>query len=112
MHWTRRIRRGTNCPDTIAESVAAGLGVPAAIGLLVRGQKTTRQADLPPGSRLANIKGVFRVAKGCQLQGARVLLVDDILTTGATCNEAAKTLLSAGASDVAIAVIARAEPWK
>ena len=111
MHWTRRLQRGTNCPDTFAESLANGLGIKAAIHLLKRRRKTVRQTDLPQGSRSSNVREVFRVSFGRKVQGVRVLLVDDILTTGSTCNEAAKALLSAGAAEVAVAIVARATPW-
>lgn len=75
--------------------------------LLVRTRKTLPQADLPPSRRFENVRGAFRLAAGYDIRGARVLLVDDILTTGATCSEAAKVLKQAGAASVAVAVIAR-----
>lgn len=111
MHWTRRLWRGTNCPETIAEHLADGLNVPFAPDLLVRIRKTQRQTFLPPGQRQENVRGAFRPRKGYDLADLRVLLVDDVLTTGATCNEAAKVLLAARAQAVAVAVIARALSW-
>jgi predicted amidophosphoribosyltransferase len=51
--------------------------------------------------------GAFRLARGYDIKGARVLLVDDVLTTGATCDEAAKTLKGAGAASVVVTVLAR-----
>jgi predicted amidophosphoribosyltransferase len=83
--------------------------VPVARRLLIRRRKTLRQFSLPPSERFGNVRRAFRVAAGYHLSAARVLLIDDILTTGATCNEAAKSLLAAGAARVAVAVIARAE---
>jgi len=55
------------------------------------------------------VRGAFRAARHADLPGARLLLVDDIMTTGATVNEGAKELRRAGASFVAVAVVARAE---
>jgi len=52
--------------------------------------------------------GAFALATGYDIKGARVLLVDDVLTTGTTCNEAAKTLVRGGAAAVCVAVLARA----
>lgn len=110
MHWTRRLRRGTNTAETMAESLSQHLNVPFAPNLLTRKLKTQRQADLPLGRRFDNVRGAFRIGKGYDLNGQRVLILDDILTTGATCSEAARELLAAGASEVAVTAIARAVP--
>jgi predicted amidophosphoribosyltransferase len=78
---------------------------------LVRRRYTSPQKDLPPRERFKNVRGAFRMSRRnpVQWKGARVLLVDDILTTGATCSEAARVLKEAGASSVFVAVIARAQ---
>ena len=109
MHWTRRWARGTNSAEIIAEVVAQRHALPIAGRLLVRRRKTRRQFNLHPGERIRNIHSAFRLSAGYHFSAARVLLVDDILTTGATCNEAAKVLRAAGARRVAVAVVARAE---
>jgi ComF family protein len=109
MHWTRRARRGTNSAETIAARLANRLRLPLAPDLLARRRRTAPQASLSPGRRKANVRGAFRVRPHADLAGARVLLVDDILTTGATLNEAGKMFAKAGAADVAVAVLARAE---
>jgi predicted amidophosphoribosyltransferase len=69
---------------------------------------TFPQAGLPLSQRFRNVEGAFRVRRPEAVKGARVLLVDDVLTTGATCSEAAKVLKEAGAAAVAVAVVARA----
>jgi ComF family protein len=109
MHWARRAWRGENCPETIASGLGAALRLPVAPHLLVRHRRTVAQASLSPRRRRANVRGAFRTGRHADLPGARVLLADDILTTGATLNEAARTLCRAGASDVYVAVLARAE---
>jgi len=109
MHWTRRAWRGTNSPHTIATCLASRLGIPLATHLLVRSRRTAPQATLSPNKRRANVRGAFRVRAHRDLPGARVLLVDDIMTTGATLNEAAKVLAKAGAGEITVAVLARAE---
>jgi ComF family protein len=109
MHWTRRAWRGANSPETIAARLAARLRVPLATELLVRRRRTAPQASLSAPKRRANVRGAFRVRPHADLLGARVLLVDDILTTGATLNEAAKTLANAGSGEITVAVLARAE---
>ena len=105
MHWTRKAWRGTNSPQTIAERLARRLDAPLAPHLLVRCRRTEPQASLS----LPNDGPTFRACPHPDLAGARLLLVNDIMTTGATANEAARMLIKAGAASVAIAVLARAE---
>jgi ComF family protein len=109
MHWRRRMARGANSPDAVAEVIARFLSRPVEPRCLVRTRATEPQRSLPPKQRMANMRGAFRVCRGDRVRGARVLLVDDILTTGATCNEAARVLRAAGAASVHVAVVARAE---
>jgi ComF family protein len=108
MHWSRRIWRGANSPTAVAQRVARHLRVPMAEHLLVRRRRTVPQATLSPRRRRANVRGAFRAPARRDLPGARLLVVDDIMTTGATLDEAAKALLLAGAAFVAVAVVARA----
>jgi ComF family protein len=108
MHWMHRIRRRVNNPELIARSVATALEISSRRGWLVRCKKTLTQSDLPPRQRFLNVRGAFRVRHARKIQGRRIILVDDVLTTGATCSEAAKVLKQAGAAMVAVAVIARA----
>jgi ComF family protein len=109
MHWKRRLVRKTNSPELVARPIAAGLQVPLFQRTLRRCRNTLPQKDLHPRQRRENLRGAFRLAKRYDLDGARVVLVDDILTTGATCNEAANVLKRGGASAVIVAVLARAE---
>jgi len=107
MHWRRRCTRGTNSATIIAERLARRLGIPLAAGMLRRERNTPPQFTLPPSERRANVRGAFSVNAGYHLQRARVLVVDDILTTGATCSEAARVLKRSGAARVAVVVAAR-----
>jgi len=107
MHWRRRAVRLANSTCTMAEVLARTLGKPLAEGLLSRRRSTAPQSTLPPSGRAKNLRQAFALGAGYRLESAHVLLVDDILTTGATCNEAARTLKKAGAAQVSVAVIAR-----
>lgn len=109
MHWLRRVVQGHNGPDLAASFWASRLGLGDYPRLLVRNRRTRPQAGLSPNERQANVRNAFSVRRGHNVRGARVLLVDDILTTGATCSEAARTLKRAGAASVAVVVVGRAQ---
>jgi ComF family protein len=109
MFWTRRVGRGINSPDVLAHCLAESLRIPLRRNLLIRCRNTLPQAHLPPSQRFKNVRGAFRVRRPEAVQNARVLLVDDVLTTGATCSEAARMLKQAGAASVVVAVLARTQ---
>jgi ComF family protein len=108
MHWSRHLRRGINSPDLLASCLAAGLGPPVRRALK-RIHKTKLQRTLRVAQRFRNLRGAFALRTGYDLRGTRVLLVDDILTTGATASAAARALKQAGAAVVVVAVLARAQ---
>ena len=117
MHRFRREDRGVNSPDLIAEELARQLKVPLFRHLVQRVRLTDLQYTLSQRARAENVSNAFvlrplsfsdRLFRR-SVTGKNILLVDDILTTGATCNEITKILLSAGVRTVTVAVIARAE---
>ncbi len=108
MHWARRLQRGANAPDVLAERLARRLGVPLC-PMLARRRHTAPQASLARAARLTNLRQAFGLRGSYNCRGARVLLVDDVLTTGTTCGEATRVLLRHGAATVSVAVLARAE---
>ncbi len=110
MHWRRRWVRGVNSPEILARALGRRLGVSVEDRLVITHRRTRLQTELSPTARKTNVQGAFRVRTSAQLQGARVLLVDDVLTTGATAGEIAKMLKQAGASAVWAAVLARTPP--
>lgn len=93
----RRKQRGYDIPEAVFKNALAQHGVWQP-DVLARIKATTPQYGLTPGERRSNVRGCFK-AKG-DAQGKSILLVDDILTTGATLEEAAKTLKHAGAKSV------------
>jgi ComF family protein len=106
LHWYRRLRRGYNQSEALARSLAGRLQLPCRPGWLARRLSTSFQHHQTPTGRKANVRGAFRAAKRAELRGRTVLLVDDVLTTGSTCSEAARALRRAGAARVAVAVLA------
>lgn len=108
LHWRRRLVHRTNSAALLAEVLAGQLGAPLSENLLRRRRHTLRQFDLTPAQRWENVRKAFSVRAGYHLRKAHVLLVDDILTTGATCSEAARALRAAGAERVTVVVATRA----
>ncbi|MGF1579675.1 MAG: ComF family protein [Gemmataceae bacterium] len=109
LHWRRRLRRGYNQAETLARAIAQGLGVVCWSRCLRRDRNTPRQTTRnTPLDRLMNMKNAFEHRSSHLVKGRRIVLVDDVMTTGATMNEAATTLKDAGAERVIVAVLTRA----
>lgn len=107
-HWTERWRHPHQASEILARTLADTLRSDYGGPILSKVRRTPAQASLPASRRRTNLRGAFRARRRKDLSGAAVLLVDDVLTTGATSQEAAKSLLRAGAHRVAVAVAARA----
>jgi ComF family protein len=108
LHWKKRWSRGYNQAELLAREVARRWGVP--VKRIVRRVKPTDpQAGLSNSKRRLNVRGAFQVSKRADLKGLRVLLIDDVLTTGATASACASALKRAGASHVAVAAVARTD---
>lgn len=103
---TRRRERGYNQAEALAKVLAERRGWSTATRL-VRTRATPPQVGLDPAARRENVRGAF-AWQGESLAGQRVLLIDDVLTTGATANECAAVLKSAGAGWVGLLTVARA----
>lgn len=102
----RKARRGYDQVELLAKAVSAELGVEA-VKCLHKHRHTQPQSRLSSAAeRRANVLGAFRAVEPEGFRGKRVLLLDDILTTGATLSEAARVLLTAGAAEVQAAVVA------
>ncbi len=82
--------------------------IPIDINVLERKRWTEPQTGLRRKERLANIKNAFHIRNGSKITGKRILVVDDVYTTGATVNECAKVLLKGGAGQVDVITLARA----
>lgn len=107
LHWFRRIERGYNQSRAFADSLGTALRCPVLDRALVRRKPTPKQFTLSATARRENVAGAFRMNAWSSVRNMRVLLIDDVMTTGATSNEAAKVLKAAGAAQVVVAVVAR-----
>jgi ComF family protein len=108
LHWLRSWTRGHNQAESLARRLATRLDRPMA-AILRRIVNTPPLARLGRRRRAELLRGAFRCRMARRVQDSHVLLVDDILTTGATCGAAARALKDAGARRVTAVVIARAE---
>lgn len=108
LHWWRQWERGYNQAEALAEGVAKQLELPVR-RLLKRVVGTRKLAELGVTSRMVIMRGAFRACRRSKITGRTVLLVDDVLTTGATCSAAARALKQAGAVRVVVSVLARTE---
>ncbi|HET8849236.1 MAG TPA: ComF family protein [Marinobacter sp.] len=104
MHWQRRWSRGFNQAQDIAEHLGGHLDIPVASALLRRRKKVSAQRGLDRHQRLANLAGVFEVTGPVP---ARVAIIDDVVTTGATARRMAEVLRVAGARDIQVWALAR-----
>jgi ComF family protein len=115
LHWRRLWARRFNQSAMLAAAISAESGVPIATGVLKRVKPTAQQVGLSRTERAANVQGAFRVppeARGAAA-GRRLVLVDDVLTSGATVEGCARALLRAGAANVDVLIFARvAEPMR
>ncbi len=106
LHPTRLKERGFNQTAVLARALSRRLGVPVSDGVCTRHRDTPPQADLTRKLRERNVKDAFVCGAG--LAGLRVALVDDVMTSGATLNALARSILKAGAASVEAWVVARA----
>lgn len=112
LHRWRLLRRKYNQAALLALALARETNTPPALLALTRLRATTPQAQLHRKDRLKNLRGAFKA--DASVQGKKILLVDDVMTTGTTLEEATTALLKAGASEVRVLTLARvlkAEDW-
>lgn len=106
LHQRRLRERGYNQAALLAHRVSAVVGVPVTEAL-IRTRPTPQQVGLDAARRQANVRGAFAAAPGAEVDGLRFILIDDVLTTGATLGACAEVLRVAGAASVAAATLAR-----
>ena len=108
LHWTRLFQRRYNQSALLAQAIRSAGGPEIAVDWLVRRRRTPMQGRLGPGARERNVRGAFAIRRGRSFAGKRVVIIDDVLTTGATVEECARVLKRAGAVSVGVLTLARA----
>jgi ComF family protein len=109
LHRWRLFLRRYNQAALLANELGRSTGIKVIPDLLLRTRRTTSQGQLGRGEREGNVKNAFKVrsARRNALENKAVLLIDDVLTSGATANECAKTLVAGGAKSVDVLTLAR-----
>ncbi|HEY6418050.1 MAG TPA: ComF family protein [Candidatus Binataceae bacterium] len=107
LHWRRLWWRGFNQATLLAGEVAMRLGRPLDTASVVRRKATTPQTSRDHDERRRNVRRAFAVKYPERVASRRVLLVDDVMTTGATVDECARAILAAGAQSVDVFTLAR-----
>ena len=109
LHWRRHWARRFNQSALLAATVSADSGVPVLAGVLKRVKATAQQVGLTRSERAVNVQGAFKVPPEAKavVAGRRIVVVDDVLTSGATVDGCARALLRAGAANVDVLVFAR-----
>jgi ComF family protein len=109
LHWSRLLARRYNQAALLARELARLTGKPAIQDLLVRRRRTPSQGGLGAAGRERNVSGAFHVhpRHAARIKGQRVLLIDDVLTTGATVSACSRTLRRGGATAVDVLTLAR-----
>lgn len=108
LNWRKRWRRGFNQAALLAGEIGRRTHLPVS-NALRRVKNTAAQAGLTNAKRRSNVSGAFRAKNQIALRGKKVLLIDDVLTTGATAASCARALKAAGAAEVTLLTLARAD---
>lgn len=106
MHRAQALDRDFNHSNVLASNIAKEAGIRFA-DTLDKYRSTRRQNQLSREERLNNLDNAFRIKRDASVEGLKILLIDDIMTTGATCSACAKALLDAGAAEVRCLTLAR-----
>ena len=107
LHPSRLRSREFNQSLLLAREIGKATSVPYSIDALIRTRETQPQVGLSRKERHENIKGAFQVTRPNEIKDHKILLVDDVYTTGATLKEASKIVIQSGAKEVIVATIAR-----
>ena len=109
LHWKKKQERGFNQSELMARKISRKLSIPISTNNLFRAKNTLSQTQLSRTQRQRNVKGAFEVKNPEMFYQRNILLVDDVLTTGMTASECAKSLKNAGTNRVFLVALARSK---
>lgn len=107
LYWLDRRRRGYNQASLLASQIGKLTSIPLLQNVLIKCKKVPSQTKLSMAQRLKNVTGAFTVRNPGTVKDKKILLIDDVFTTGSTANECAKVLKNSGASRVHVVTLAR-----
>lgn len=109
MHWLKRWQRGFNQAEFLAQHIARELAIPLATKIVKRTHKTPAQKELTRAERQQNLRKAFAISakNRAQINGKRIAIIDDVVTTTATARELSQLLIKAGAMNVQVWALAR-----
>lgn len=107
--WKRRLQRGCATPELLLTGITSQLQIPAAPGMVRNVRTTQKQGTLNTSERHRNVSQAFRIKNPARVRGKHILVVDDVMTSGATLNEVARMLRRAGAQRISNVVVARGQ---
>ena len=109
MHWLKRWQRGFNQAEFLAQHIARELQIPLATKIVKRTHKTPAQKELTRSQRQQNLRKAFAISEKnrVQINGKRIAIIDDVVTTTATVRELSQLLIRAGAKEVQVWALAR-----
>jgi len=108
LYWRRKWSRGFNQAELLARHVAKSRGIPV-MNALHRKRVTGTQASLTTAGRRRNVAGAFTLRPNADVKGKRILLIDDVMTTGATAGACASVLKRAGGKSISLLTVARVD---
>lgn len=106
-HWWRRVKRGFHGTDILARVLANSCDLAYSNKVLKCKRRTKKQGMLSTAGRFRNVRNAFTVSSKESVLGKTILLIDDVMTSGATTSEAARIMLSRGAKKIYVGVVAR-----
>lgn len=107
MHKNKKAVRGYNQSELIAKEIARNMELEFDKNILIKEKNTNVQSTLTKIKRAENVKNAFLVEDNTKIKGKKVILIDDIYTTGSTVNECSKVLKKAGAKEICVVTIAK-----
>ncbi|MEM9350549.1 MAG: phosphoribosyltransferase family protein, partial [Pseudomonadota bacterium] len=111
LHWLRLVRRRYNQAALLAKALSDETGCDTVLDALRRPVRTPKLQDMSPNERFQALSGTIQLKRADRLTGRKVVLIDDVLTTGATLSAATAAVLDAGAARVDILTLARTERY-